>query len=174
MGDRILRLPVNCRNTQRIARFCDDIIDIESLSHERAPDGLPVTVEIDTNDKNRATVIRKLTKQWIKDEGLKPSQVAILSCWRSDKTCLAGVDGLGRIPLTDDIKAWEQDKGILFTTIRAFKGLESDVLLLIDVPEPGSHPAFTHADYYVACSRAKSILHVLTKEAAVGALKKVA
>jgi hypothetical protein len=174
VGDRILRLPVNCRNTQRIARFCDDIINIESFSHERAPDGLPVTVEIETNDKNRAAAIKTLVTRWIKEEGLKPSQVAILSCWRSDKTCMADIDALGRTPLTDDIKAWEQDKGVLFTTIRAFKGLEADVLLLIDVPEPGSHPAFTPADYYVACSRAKSVLHVLTKEAAVGSLKKTA
>jgi hypothetical protein len=135
---------------------------------------LPVTVEIETNDKNRAAAIKTLVTRWIKEEGLKPSQVAILSCWKSDKTCLAGVDALGRTPLTGGIKAWEQDKGVLFTTIRAFKGLEADVLLLIDVPEPGSHPAFTHADYYVACSRAKSVLHVLTNEAAVGSLKKTA
>ena len=70
VGDRILRLPVNCRNTKRIARFCDDIIDIESQSHERAPDGLPVKLEIESSDDKRVKAVESLTQKWIKDEGL--------------------------------------------------------------------------------------------------------
>ena len=164
VGDRILRLPVNCRNTQRIARFCDDIIDIESKSHERAPDGLPVKLEMESSDNKRVQAVESLIQKWTRDEGLALSQIAILSCWKKDNTILADVEKLGRIKLTEDIEAWEQGEGVLFNTIRSFKGLEADVLVIIDVPEPGKHPAFTHADYYVACSRAKSVLHIFTKE----------
>ena len=58
----------------------------------------------------------------------------------------------------------------MHTTVRAFKGLEADVLLLIDIPKPDAHKAFSTADYYVGCSRAKSVLYVLAKEAAVKGL----
>jgi ATP-dependent exoDNAse (exonuclease V) alpha subunit len=49
------------------------------------------------------------------------------------------------------------------TTIRAFKGLEADVvILLLDSPaKPDS--VFTTTDYYVAASRAKHVLHVVSK-----------
>ena len=154
VGDRVLRLPVNCRNTQHIARFCDNIIDIESYSHERAPDGLPVRVDVEKNDENRLKSIESLIAHWIKKEGLRPSQIAILSPWRKDKTCLAEVDRVSRIKLTSNIDTWGQDKGILCTTVRAFKGLEADVLLLVDVPSPGRHKAFSHADYYL------SLIHI--------------
>ena len=55
---------------------------------------------------------------------------------------------------------------MLCTTIRAFKGLEADVLLLIDIPSPGEHRVFSVSDYYVGRSRAKSVLYVVAKQKA--------
>ena len=51
---------------------------------------------------------------------------------------------------------WQEGKGILCTTVRAFKGLEADALLVTDVG--AFSPVFTRSDLYVACSRAKHLL----------------
>ena len=174
VGDTILELPENCRNTQNIARFCDSIIAIETRSPGSAPSGIPVELQVETSGEKRLERIRELLDGWIRQEGLSPSQIAILSPWRQEKTCLADVAQVGRHQLTGSIEAWQQGKGVLQTTVRAFKGLEADVLLLIDIPKPDAHKAFSTADYYVGCSRAKSVLYVLAKEAAVKRLAKAA
>jgi len=164
VGDRVLKLPMNCRNSQNIAQFCGDIIDIDSNTHEKAPVGVPVKLQIEKKDERRLGIVQELVKKWIESEGLKPSQVAILSPWKKEKTCLAGTEKLGNVLLTDSIDDWNDGNGVLLTTIRGFKGLEADVVLLIDITSPGEHPVFSVSDYYVACSRAKSVLHVLARE----------
>jgi len=35
-----------------------------------------------------------------------------------------------------------------------------------NTPTPGEHPVFGVADYYVGCSRAKSVLYVVAKQKA--------
>lgn len=50
----------------------------------------------------------------------------------------------------------DNSDGIRFATIRSFKGLETDMVLLIDVVH-GS-PVCTEADIYVGGSRAKFLL----------------
>lgn len=63
-------------------------------------------------------------------------------------------------PIVDSLSDWKEGKGILFSTVRAFKGLEADALVVMDVS--GFSPVLTQADLYVACSRAKHLLTVLT------------
>ena len=65
--------------------------------------------------------------------------------------------------LTDDISRWKSGKGILFSTVKGFKGLEADAILLIDIPPTDEASLFKKADYYVACSRAKHLLVVLSE-----------
>jgi hypothetical protein len=50
---------------------------------------------------------------------------------------------------------------MLFATIRSFKGLEADAVLMVDVVAPGSLPHFFQADFYVGGSRAKHLLAIL-------------
>jgi DNA helicase IV len=61
--------------------------------------------------------------------------------------------------IVDTLTDWKEGKGILFSTVRAFKGLEADALVVMDVS--GFSPVLTQADFYVACSRAKHLLTVL-------------
>lgn len=92
---------------------------------------------------------------------IKTSQIAILCPNTYKKSSLSAVDKIQNIPITENINKWEKDEGILFSTIRNFKGLEADAVVLIDVPKPGSLPYFGKNDLYVACSRAKHLLTVL-------------
>ena len=55
------------------------------------------------------------------------------------------------------IEDWRQGRVIWTSTIKAFKGLEADCVILADGPAPGS-AGFSVAELYVAASRAKHFL----------------
>jgi DNA helicase IV len=68
------------------------------------------------------------------------------------------------IRLVDDIEPWKANEGVLFSTVKSFKGLEADAVILIDSPSEEGSSFFGRPDYYVACSRAKHLLAVIHKE----------
>ncbi|RLA43550.1 MAG: hypothetical protein DRR42_21590 [Gammaproteobacteria bacterium] len=157
-------LPTNCRNTRSIAGKCSEILDVDIPTREEAPQGeapTVLTLELDYDIKKR--VERHIT-DWIKNGKLKPSQVAILSPNVKQRSSLKGVSSARGVLITDDIEQWREDKGVLFSTVKSFKGLEADAVILIDVPEEPDSSFFKAADYYVACSRAKHILVIIHKE----------
>ena len=65
------------------------------------------------------------------------------------------------------LERWERQEDILMgTTIRSFKGLEADYIILTDVDAPGSDHAQTVNDFYVGCTRARYGLVIIPKSAA--------
>ena len=80
----------------------------------------------------------------------------ILSPYSQMNSSLAGVDHIGGAELTNDLKRWRQGRGVLVSTIRSFKGLEADVVVIIDLPKPGAVAACSLADFYVGSSRANT------------------
>ncbi len=157
------RLPTNCRNTQAIAETCSTIIGTEIKCHYESPPGIPIELSFEADDVRRSKLVAKKLADLLQNEGLDPSQVAILAPHRQQKTCLSQLQTVGRLPINDDPKSWRSNKSILMTTIRAFKGLEADVVLLLLDSQPKPQSTFTVADYYVAASRAKHVLHVVSK-----------
>jgi hypothetical protein len=53
---------------------------------------------------------------------------------------------------------------VLLTTIRRFKGLKADAVVVTDVPNPKKTSYFSTANFYVGCSRAKHLLVILATE----------
>lgn len=157
------RLPTNCRNTQSIANTCGDIID-RPIETKR---GTPVGIETEVLflDDHRKTIgrLNDWVKDWTKREGIRPSQIAILSPLRKDNSVLADQRDLGGTDLTENLEDWQADRGVLFSTIRSFKGLESDIVVLVDVIEPDVMSTFLRSDLYVGCSRAKHVLKILSQ-----------
>jgi hypothetical protein len=153
-------LPTNCRNTRRIATTCGRIRGVEIGVRREAPDGVDPKVEVVSPGDRQRVTCEKQIRDWLNAGRLKPNQVAVLSPRRQASSSLAGVKSLGGYPIVEALSDWKDGKGILFSTIRAFKGLEADALVVIDVS--GYSPAMTQADFYVACSRAKHLLTVLT------------
>ena len=68
----------------------------------------------------------------------------------------------GHIRLVQEHEEWQSGNGVLLTTHRRFKGLEADAIVLAGMPTPGSTPTYSQADHYVACSRAKHLLEIIT------------
>ena len=103
----------------------------------------------------------RVVEEWIKRGSLKPDQIAILCPNRQEHSSLAGVTKLAKTPLTGNLERWTNGQGVLFSTIRSFKGLEADAVVMLDVPEPDAVPFFSTADFYVGASRAKHLLAII-------------
>jgi hypothetical protein len=156
-----LNLPVNCRNTQLIAGLCSNIIDKNIPTKADAPIGdEPIVVKLDNNYEVQKRVERYVD-EWVNQGKLKPNQVAILCPYKLSNSSLSSINKVRGIDITDDIDRWKAGKGVLFSTVKGFKGLEADAILLIDVPPIDETSLFKKSDYYVACSRAKHMLVVI-------------
>jgi hypothetical protein len=156
-------LPTNCRNTRSIAGKCSEILNVDIPTREEAPLGeKPTVLKLGLNYDVKKRVERYIN-EWVKDGNLKPSQVAILSPTKKARSSISDLNAARGIKITEDIAAWREDKGVFFSTVKSFKGLEADAIILIDVPEEENSILFKQADYYVACSRAKHLLVVIHK-----------
>jgi hypothetical protein len=158
------RLPVNCRNTRSIANTCELIIESEIRTRPETPDGTDTRVEAVETDTEFLDTLKTWTKEWFNQQGIRSSQMAILSPFKKQRSVLADVGKIGSARITEDLEEWRRGEGILFSTIRSFKGLEADIVILLDVVEPNSIPTFTKADFYVASSRAKHLLRILVSK----------
>jgi len=155
-------LPVNCRNTKLIAKHCSDILEVPVPTADGAPVGIePVVVTLDSgvNIKKR---VEHCVHDWVNKGKLKPNQIAILSPTKLANSSLKGAIKIKGVALTDDIQEWKSGKALLYSTVKGFKGLEADAIILFDVPSDESS-VFKKSDYYVACSRAKHLLVVICK-----------
>jgi len=162
-------LPVNCRNTRRIADLCSRVRGVDIPSAVFAPHGTEPTIEVVPVRERRAAAVEQQLKEWVKDGKLSTSQVAILSPYRPDgPACSVGNrPRLAGLPVTTQPAAWRAGNGILIATIRSFKGLEADAVILTDVGMPDEE-TFSVADLYVACSRAKHFLTIYATEPFIG------
>jgi hypothetical protein len=152
-------LTENCRNTQRITKYCGSILTREIKSFELCPIGVkPQILGAVADPSHRAQNVRRLVSNLL-GEGFHPSRIAILSPWDSDTTFsslnyLSSVNNVQIITDPENFNLWLTGQGIWGGTIKAFKGLEADCVIVSDIPAQDSK-AFTLADLYVASSRAK-------------------
>lgn len=151
----------NCRNTRRISSRCSTIIGEQFLSFEGLPEGEEVREVQEASLRDVIRTAREQVLQWTERSGrLRPNQIAILTPHERGKEW---PEQIGSVPLGGDFDRWRRGECILLSPHRRFKGLEADALILADVPEPGSRPHFTKADFYVACSRAKHLLTIVAR-----------
>jgi hypothetical protein len=120
--------------------------------------------------------VKRICANLLKEE-FRASQIAVLSPWAKGNqgSSLTHLDRVSTTPYKgapDDLALWQADKCIYATTVKAFKGLEADCVIITDVPTPET-TGFEVADLYVAASRAKHrlVLMPASDEAAV-ALRK--
>ena len=162
LGDPF-NLPTNCRNTRSIAAKCSEIINVEIPTREEAPQGQNPT-EFTLNDTDIKSRLERYISEWVGDGKLKSSQIAILSPIKKKGSSIRGLDSIKNIKIIEDVDLWKKDEGVLYATVKSFKGLEADAVVLIDVPKDDASSFFTQSNYYVACSRAKHLLVILHKE----------
>ena len=152
-------LPTNCRNTQSITGKCGQVIGKDIPVMKGAPEGRPPEIIIAPTLEAQKKAMEKQVKDW-SQAGMKPNQIAVVAARTLEASCAAGLQRIGGIAVTDSLDDWRAGKAILRTTLGKFKGLEADAMVLIDVPEIGTN--FRKEHLYVACSRARHLLTILS------------
>jgi hypothetical protein len=159
------RLPENIRNCHEVAK-CVRAMCPKDARHEdftaspvmhRWPTSLPFR-EPKVFDRLLASVVGEW-KSW----GFKKSRIACLCATRAAaEPCARTLQQLGH-QCTDDLRRWKSDQACFVGTIRSFKGLDADGVLLVD-PPPLGDPALCYADAYVATSRASLDFRILHRD----------
>ena len=163
------RLVHNCRNTTRIAEYAADLIDLKALVRRGAPEGVPVEVLPSGGDADIVQRVGDRLRRLIVDEGVEPTRIAVVSTRTLKNSPFSGDRRAGdfRLVNLDDTGSWtsrtssrgDAVRRVVFDTLDRFKGLERDVVLLLDLP--GGDRAVTAHHLYVAASRAKNLLVVV-------------
>ena len=159
-------LPVNCRNTEQIVSQCGKILGKSIPVNRGAPEGKTPKIVQAPNAEQQVKEVERQIKEWMAPgTGLKSIQVAVVTRGKVQNSSLAGVRSLAGHPVTENLSEWRSGAGVLLTSLYRFKGLETDALILADIirPDPEAAPAgFRPQHFYVACSRAKHLLTIVS------------
>lgn len=160
LGGANLPLRVNCRNTRRITAETELLTgSYEIRPVSTAPDG--PTVDRVFHDAGRERQAMEKILSGLKTEGFSPEDIVILSPRRRENSALAGMESLAGFRIIDrDQRA--SLTGVAFSTIQAFKGLESKAVVLVDLEPAANHE--TDALLYVGMTRARTRLVMLFAE----------
>ncbi|MBL8199867.1 MAG: NERD domain-containing protein [Chromatiales bacterium] len=151
-------LPVNCRNTVRIAEHCAALVGLENHSLDSAPIGdEPEVIQV-ASLQDAFKEAGKKVRSWCMPNagGLKLAQVAVLAPGGTDR---AWPRDFKTIAIARDLDKWRGSEGVLLTSWSRFKGLEADAIVLIEAPTADAE--HEKANRYVARSRAKHLLTIV-------------
>jgi len=155
----VFELTVNFRNTRAIARTVRDLGKVDFEVHPDAPEGDKPTVRPLESKARTLARIDELVAELVGKKGIAPESIVVLTPHTRANSTLAGVRTLGGVPLRALATA---DEGcVRHATIAAFKGLEADVVILVDVD--AEDPRCSEKARYVAASRARHLLFVFAK-----------
>ena len=148
-----LVLSRNCRNTDEIAETLFRVGE-QRGTLKTGEAGMQPVLHL-TQPHTLLNEIGILVDEYVNKRGLLPSQISVLTTKTIKSSSLAMSDKLAGYPLADR----PRKDHITFTTVRKFKGLESAVVFLIEIPF-SQEPDYWRPLVYVGSSRATSVLHL--------------
>lgn len=158
------KLSRNCRNTRAIAAGTSALSGFDAPPFRMASEkGLPVEYKY---WRTAADLVGALTAtvERLVAEGVRVEDMVILAQHRLERSALKGVSQVSRSRLVELAygKGSPGPGELKFATIQSFKGLESKVVVIvdIDVEDPGT----PHSLLYIGMSRARSLLILLLSE----------
>jgi Nuclease-related domain/UvrD-like helicase C-terminal domain/PhoH-like protein len=159
-GVAIFNLSLNCRNTQMIAKQLEFATGSVGLKvSEKAPEGEAVQYFCHTSDSQMYRNL-EIALAGLKDQGVKAEDIAVLFQRRPTEDGLRAAGRASRWRLNEYDET--SPGAVLWTTIHAFKGLESQVVVLADVKSRIRDEI--DSLLYVGMSRARTKLIVLCDE----------
>ncbi len=150
-------LQSNVRNTREIARVALNLGEVED-EIKFGPPGKQVRVDLAETDKQLVDQLRRAVHELIYEEKLDPDNLVILTGRSKNKGPLAGVKKLCEHRVVKQGSTGRQQ--LLCNTIQGFKGLESDVVLLV-IPELSEKQNLV---WYTGASRARHLLWIFTRD----------
>ena len=159
-----LILSKNCRNTKEIAITSTRPIGIDEdrikMRREVIDDGAIKPNLFFVDDKPALKeYLSKLISKYIAS-GLTDKDIVVLSMKPEGKSILTKDDL--RLPGNRVLAKEQSEDGILFTTVRKFKGLEAMAVICIDIDSETSENSKGRSVFYVGTSRAMTYLDLIT------------
>ncbi|MGO4940531.1 ATP-binding domain-containing protein [Fundicoccus sp. Sow4_D5] len=152
-----LVLSINCRNTKSIAETSVAPLDISEVKMRLAIEGdIPIFHHSPSKDEFFYWIHKRI--EFYHKEGILLTNIVIITTKTIEKSILKDTDKIGNYLLSHTVV----DNSLLFTTSRKFKGLEADVVILIDVDADTFNHEEARRVFYVGASRAKSYLEIIS------------
>jgi len=152
-------LTENCRNTCHITRTVAELADIEIKNPHNHPEGHPVEFHHYQTEEEELSIIERIVRRLVFDDNIHPREIVIISPYNKARSSLRNYSEILEIPLVDAPLPTTRRK-LRFSSIGRFKGLESGVVIIVDVDELVLKDILR---LYVGVSRAKYLLFVLSK-----------
>lgn len=163
-------LKINCRNTRFIGEETAMLSGFDSPPFRLGTiDGLPVDRREYSSAAEQSAALGQVVQALLK-EGVRPEDIVVLSRLRRENSGISDCRGHGfRLIDVDEPLVRSREHLIRFSTIQAFKGMESPVIILCDVAElAGDEP---QSLLYVGMSRARTQLVLLMHTSAIPAYR---
>ena len=149
----------NFRNTRAISEAITQLVDTELEPHPDVPEGEPPKVYQQPGPTKTRRKVGELLDHLVDRHRIDYDRIVILTPHSPKSSSLEGATTLGEHPIVHKIDDWGQ--GVLHASIGSFKGLESDVVILVDI-DPDDKRCSPNARY-VAASRAAMRLYIFEK-----------
>jgi len=156
-------LRTNCRNTLQILNKVKGSLGAD-LGVSGVGEGPAVREQIARDAEHAAALLAAELDALIENEGFSPAEIVVLSPLPLAQSSAAPLVDR-RKPVLAEMDAYSPRAGGRalpgFAMVGDFKGLESEVVVLIDMPTPGRDSVFS-AQHYVGMSRARVLLSIIS------------
>jgi hypothetical protein len=149
----------NFRNTQQISELINRLGFTPLKPHLMCPMGNAPTVRAQGTPAETRKELDSLIRRLTGTEGFAPGQIVLLTPRTRPHSSLAGLETLADLRLAHD--PHDREGRLLHCTVGRFKGLESDVVILLDI-DP-AHERSGREVRYCGASRARHLLYVFVK-----------
>ncbi len=148
----------NCRNTKKIVHYLEEVV-CERIETENTPEGDDVVYKICKNEIELQSKLVSDTKELLLNQRISSDQILLILNSEKKDSSIASINKIGKYDLKylDNKARFEMDS-IHFTTIETFKGLEADIVLVIDIQKIPQNDK--KKKLYTEASRAKHKLFV--------------
>lgn len=147
----------NCRSTQAIVNAVNEHTGLNLVPRIGLATGVPVRAESAPTPAQRRKLLGKVLHEWIRKEGLTENQIVILGGHSLKHTCLEGHEKAGSFEIVD--RGTAAPGVVPYYTYMAFKGCESDAVILLDVD--ANDKRWNKYGLYTAMTRARHLLGVI-------------
>lgn len=152
-----LVLTRNCRNTDQIARAAYRAAGLP-LSPNLGINGPQPVLHAVADDAAARALVDALVAAACKQHNTPAHEVAVLSLEKISDDSVWATLRLGGQPVSDTPK----QNHVTVATVRRFKGLEASLIFVVDVDFKRASESLWRLLLYVACSRARHAIHLIT------------